>query len=368
MLVLLQPLCFYVILKLNKKILIWILNMVILVSNIYFKTYSFSKNHMFSFSDIEHYMIMLMLSWINLRCLSFCIDNINRSFHLLNFLSYCLYLPSVCLGPYMPYNDFKRSHEQCRDNLINRLLKLLLNLIRFGFWIVFTEFCLHFFYVSALSYQVQLVKKLSNSALYGYGYCMGQFFHLKYVVFYGLSTSMARFENIEAPSTPKCIGRIHLYSDMWKYFDEGLYKFLLKYIYLPTLNNSVKWNKLFSSFLCFIFVYVWHGIEYHILIWISFNYFGICIEHLIKYLFSTRCMSIFSDRWRHHILCTMYSPLLALSAISNFYFFSNTEIGYIFIERVSTSNTAANLILLFSLYCCCHVSIGVKKWEQGKHK
>lgn len=63
-------------------------------------------------------------------------------------------------------------------------------------------------------------------ALYSFGYLMGQFFHIKYVVSYGTSIGMARFDGMDAPGLPKCIGRIHLYSDMWKFFDQGLYEFL----------------------------------------------------------------------------------------------------------------------------------------------
>lgn len=72
----------------------------------------------------------------------------------------------------------------------------------------------------------QFVKSLDLSSLCGYGYLMGQFFHIKYVVLYGLSSSAASFEDIAVPDLPRCIGRVHLYSDMWKYFDPGLYKFL----------------------------------------------------------------------------------------------------------------------------------------------
>lgn len=74
----------------------------------------------------------------------------------------------------------------------------------------------------------QVISQMNLWALYGQGYCMGQFFHIKYVVLYGISTTIAQFEGIIVPKTPKCIGRIHLYSDMWKYFDRGLYLFLLR--------------------------------------------------------------------------------------------------------------------------------------------
>lgn len=79
-------------------------------------------------------------------------------------------------------------------------------------------------------YFYKVMSSINSWALYGAGYCMGQFFQMKYVVFYGLSTTLAKFEDISVPKTPKCIGRIHLYSDMWKYFDRGLYLFLLRLV------------------------------------------------------------------------------------------------------------------------------------------
>ena len=64
--------------------------------------------------------------------------------------------------------------------------------------------------------------------LCGTGYSVGQFFHIKYVFFYGLPRAFVLADAIPAPPHPKCIGRIHLYSDMWRYFDNGLYKFMHK--------------------------------------------------------------------------------------------------------------------------------------------
>ena len=61
----------------------------------------------------------------------------------------------------------------------------------------------------------------------GLGYCLGQFFMIKYVVMYGLPSRLAALDRVEAPPPPKCIGRIHLYSQMWRDFDRGLYNFML---------------------------------------------------------------------------------------------------------------------------------------------
>ena len=55
---------------------------------------------------------------------------------------------------------------------------------------------------------------------------MGQFFHVKYVGIYGIAGHLARLDGVEAPSHPACGGRIHLFSDTWKYFDPGFYEFI----------------------------------------------------------------------------------------------------------------------------------------------
>lgn len=95
---------------------------------------------------------------------------------------------------------------------------------------------MHFIYCNAFQYYPDDVAKLNAWAFYGMGYCMGQYFHNKYVVFYGLYGEIGRGDDIDVPLPPKCIGRIHLYSEMWKYFDRGLYQFLTRYIN----NNFVK--------------------------------------------------------------------------------------------------------------------------------
>lgn len=65
--------------------------------------------------------------------------------------------------------------------------------------------------------------------MYGVGFCMGQFFFLKYTVVYGLALTWTKAEGYETPNPPRCIAHICLYSDMWRYFDEGLYLFIRRW-------------------------------------------------------------------------------------------------------------------------------------------
>lgn len=115
---------------------------------------------------------------------------------------------------------------------MKKIFSLFLNLARYTFWMLLTQFSMHYLYFNALKYHPEGINNLRPWAFYGLGYCMGQFFSNKYVVVYGFTSTICRAEDIDAPAHPKCISRIHLYSDMWKYFDRGLYKFLLRCIKL----------------------------------------------------------------------------------------------------------------------------------------
>lgn len=86
------------------------------------------------------------------------------------------------------------------------------------------------YHLSEVCGMFQYVMRLGAWAHYGFGYGMGVMFQMKYIVTYGLSCTLARAEQMQTPKHPKCIGRIHLYSDMWRHFDQGLYFFLRKYV------------------------------------------------------------------------------------------------------------------------------------------
>nr|CAI5830898.1 unnamed protein product [Callosobruchus analis] len=202
----------------------------------------------------------------------------------------------------------------------------------------------------------KLVEKLDSWSFYGFGYAMGQHFHIKYIVIYGLSTSLASFENVSVPHLPRCIGRIHLYSDMWKYFDAGLYKFLVRHIYIPIVKLTS--HKLLASMTTFAFVYIWHGTASYILIWCILNYIGIVIEQTCSSLFSVKKKEMDESHsdWSRRTKCFFGALLLAVSAISNFYFFGGKQIGDLFFQRVLTDNLFNTVILVSILYCGAQVS------------
>ncbi|XP_072388166.1 protein-cysteine N-palmitoyltransferase Rasp isoform X3 [Diabrotica undecimpunctata] len=361
-----QPMLFSVVNQLKLGVIpLWFISGFVLAILNYFKSIinepEFYKEY--NLKDFEIYLLISSLFWLNLKCLSFCLEAGHSSKTCLDVFAYCLYPSTVLTGPFILYKNFQENYNSSVLNL-TKCKKFFRNIFRTMLWYLCTYICLHFIYVSAAAYHKQLFENFNGWSLYGFGYTMGQFFHLKYVILYGMSTNCAAFENIDVPNLPRCIGRIHLYSDMWKYFDVGLYKFLLSHIYIPLVRITP--NKLIRSFMCFLFVYIWHGLEVNILIWTILNYSGIIFEKIYwpkgEKAFDKNCTC---NKWKRRTDCLIAAFLLAISAISNFYFFAGVDVGNEFFKRLF-SDWYGNFILIIVLYCCCQVSTELMSIQDSK--
>lgn len=166
--------------------------------------------------------------------LSFALDKQDSEtgdlFEFSHFLGYLFYFPTFYLGPPIIYTRFKSCYSSDTDRTINlRVLKTFVrDLLKVFFWALVLELSQHFLYLASLHHAPRIINQFEIFALFGYGYLMGQYFQVKYVVLYGLACAFAKLDGIETPPGPICVGRVHKYSDMWKHFDRGLYEFLVK--------------------------------------------------------------------------------------------------------------------------------------------
>ncbi|XP_014297998.1 protein-cysteine N-palmitoyltransferase Rasp [Microplitis demolitor] len=324
------------------------------------------------------YILTVTIFWVQLRSISCAVDNITGYRHrnlggfFRNFIettAYCLYLPTLCTGPFFLYSDFRKGIYGPNDTwTLRRVGNTCFNLLRFIFWLLFTELAMHFVYTSAFKSYPREVGSFNSWAFYGFGYSMGQYFCNKYIVVYGLAGEMSRADDINAPPPPKCIGRVHLYSEMWKHFDRGLYYFLVKYIYGPIAKFNFPLKKFFASLLTFSFIYFWHGLSKYVFVWSLLNFIGITVESITRYIGNTWFYSYYINKYmspenarRFH--CLIATPLLSMSAVSNFYFFSGMTIGNLFALRLFQDSWITIFTRTFFLYCCCQVSTEVKILE-----
>lgn len=108
-----------------------------------------------------------------------------------------------------------------------------------------------------------------------------------------------------------------------------------RYIYLPM--QKILHYKLLASFLCFCFVCVWHGLEDYIVTWAIMNFIGITIEYFSSMLYQKKIIyisEVLGPTGMNVIKNIMAVPLLAFSAISNFYFFGGKYVGDIFLRKL----------------------------------
>lgn len=125
LLALIQPCVDRLLIAFRSKIFAWLIHLVILTLIYYEKTYGFIFENLLGIEEEKYYMLTIALCWIQLRSISCCLDCINvdekegeedgvvvaknlsgftKCF--LKTTAYCLYLPTLFLGPVILYKDF----------------------------------------------------------------------------------------------------------------------------------------------------------------------------------------------------------------------------------------------------------------------
>ncbi|XP_050090372.1 protein-cysteine N-palmitoyltransferase Rasp [Anopheles aquasalis] len=299
----------------------------------------------------------LIISWNVIKCASFCLDKATEQestgtsepayYGFVDLLAYLMYFPLVLMGPAIIYGRFKTVQQlsylkKSRSASLKRITLLGTRLAMATFWAIVMLAGQHFLYVNLMHQDLALLETINLWALYGLGFLMGQFFYIKYIVFYGTGIAFGHFDGIDMPPKPICIARVNQYSDMWKYFDRSLYEFLFKYIYTQLCaRTSPMAQKVLASLATFAFIYVWHGVFKFILIWSLTNWVCILLERLVNH-----CTPA-NSRWRALIGTHVFIP----SVLSNFFFFTSEHVGFIYLRRTYASGITNYLGLYAASYC-----------------
>ncbi|KAG5680132.1 hypothetical protein PVAND_009657 [Polypedilum vanderplanki] len=350
-----------------------------------FESYFSNLMDILNIDESKVHDFLVIFAWCLLKNTSFNLERVTRpneeNFNLLNCLGYVFYIPTFHFGPIISYTRYLHMLENLHteetytmNNHKERIKKFLLKLLRFAFWYVVTEIGLHFFYIHYIAMEVDL-KTLNIFALFGLGFLHGQFFNNKYIIQYGLPIALGEFEHIPMPNKPKCICRIHKYSDMWKFFDHGLYEFLFKYIYTKiTTRSSSASQKIFASFITFSFIYIWHGLFDYILIWSIANYICIVIEKFIySYIeskrFEIKALSIIrTEENLHRLRAYIGAHVLIPAILSNFFFFGGTDFGIEFVRRTYTFGLWNYFKISGTIFLLYPIAEAIKRYEQMNNK
>ena len=378
----LQPLIMFFVHLTGSSTLVWLMAVVFLFieKEISGPLYHMNKFFLKESTSIEEYIIYVTWYWVNSRCVSFCLDRIwkevkpsekGKHHDLIEMFAYCFYLPTNISGPIMIHKDFhdgfNRDYQAWN---IKRFGYFVLQILRYASWFVIGHLILHFFYQSSIRYHMDILRSLGLWTLAGVGLSVGGFFNLKYVIFYGFPRPFVVEDGITAaPQHPKCIYRITRYSEMWRHFDNGLYLFLRKYIYQPIVGEQGGIaRKIVGATITFTFIYVWHGISNHVMLWSIFNYLAVMTEmfagSLGKYPQYVNLENrLLTPRGQRRFHALLGAPLFVGSVLANFYFFMGSEVGHYFVYRAFNSWPIGTPLVMLFAYTGVQFSIEVKNWE-----
>ncbi|KAI3389975.1 hypothetical protein SNEBB_009181 [Seison nebaliae] len=265
---------------------------------------------------------------------------------------YSYYLPNLFNGPYVDYQRWYNSNfltnETKESNMMNKVIKLMKYFLFFGIILFVTyQLALYIYPISLVEF-VSNVEEIypgfHNSTIptfdrigfryYGFFYYLGTIeYGLKYLYLYGIGLLIsAVVDGIEIPILPFGITFLPLPKGMWKYFDVGIYEYLVRTLYIPLRNT----NFLLAGFICYSFVYIWHGRTINLLYW------SICCY--ISYL-----MQISIEKYQTNQIvkkCLLFIPYL-VNVLSIYLFYFNRNVMIILFAKFRLSYEELHWICIF---------------------
>ncbi|KJH47258.1 MBOAT family protein [Dictyocaulus viviparus] len=336
----------------KRKVVVWISSLPLL----YYIMHETSK-----VAD-NPFLIFTFVSYSMLSYVSYCMDTINGPIRKQDHTLWRRYLRMMFYTFYQPYlyslivlyKDFERQITE-RNTRQRDWRQNLFFALRIAFWWILLDVSLHFFYYEAIMKNIQYASTLPKDQFFALGLTLGIFFHLKYVVIFGLPSVFARFDNMDPLKGPICLNRVMLFSKVWREFDRGLYQFFKTYIFVPICQPTFSLpRKIFGVLVSYSFVLLWHGFYHHNIVWIILNIISLMLEMSAKSIYAIESFRIwrektFSDVTFRRILAALHILPFAFGLYSNIYFLGGSDVGALFVKRFYEEDTVTLRWPLFLL-------------------
>ena len=190
-----------------------------------------------------------------------------EEFTFLNYFVYVFYVPLYFSGPIIGFNSFIfQLNSQTKSKLTREKFKYLLRtaLIVLGFEL-YNRLCP----ITALLVSPansHLWREYNSFDITCYGWFLLMFIWFKLNMIWKVARCWALFDGIETEENmAKCLGGLN-YSiqEFWRNWHKSFNQWLIRYIYMPLGGNKMK---SFSIWVIFIFVALWHELEFKLLMW-----------------------------------------------------------------------------------------------------
>uniref|UniRef100_A0A8C3AS42 Hedgehog acyltransferase n=1 Tax=Cyclopterus lumpus TaxID=8103 RepID=A0A8C3AS42_CYCLU len=349
--------------QLRKPALSWAINL-LLLSTLHIQPLQEIQRDWYK-TEEEYYLLLFSVAVCGLRFISFSLEHCwapaerGGVVQLCWLFSYTFYHPFFYNGPIITYQDYI---EQERDGDKSVFSYLVLRVGRIILWWCIAEYLIHVMYMHSIQSNETYLEILPPWALGGLALALVQFFFVKYLVLFGLPSMLATLDKLVPPKLPRCVSIMYSFTGMWRHFDEGLYRWLIRYIYVP-LGGSRHGHlsKMLSTGLAFGFVCLWHGGHDYLQYWALMNWAGVLVENGLKPLFASsfiRSIVNFSAPMERRCIALLSAFSTAMLILSNLVFLGGIHVGRIFWKRVFIQgwSTTAPPMLAF-LYCFAQVGL-----------
>lgn len=326
---------------------------------------------------------MIMLGWITLRTLSWgqniCDEDPQRqtslASHGVNLFAYCLHLPFLMSGPFMTFSDWHKDLEApYKPMTTSRLIKAMLQAVRFSFWSIVLYWISYTFFGHAFTYSPHLIENLDASSVIGLMFFHRMQFQIKYVVFYGVAAAFASLEGFTAPHPPECVLLMDRSSALWRRFDPGVYSFIVQCIYKPLIQSygGGVWSRAFASLCVFVYVFTWHGCTWPIFIWSSINFLLEVGEKTCAWMSRQDSYILWEERllspqMRRRFYALVVALQLAVVYFSMSIFIASHEISLMMIKVLFVNGKIITILsYIVGLYCHCQICFEAYNWKLHK--
>ncbi|XP_028983698.1 protein-cysteine N-palmitoyltransferase HHAT isoform X2 [Betta splendens] len=296
-------------------------------------------------TEEEYYLLLFSVAVCGLRFISFSLEHCwspaasGEAVQLCWLFSYTFYHPFFYNGPIITYKDYVEKMQRPSEDE-SAVSHLLLTSGRLILWWCTAEYMIHVMYMHSIQANETYLEILPPWALGGLALALVQFFYVKYLVLFGLPSMLATLDKLVPPKLPRCVSIMYSFTGMWRHFDEGLYRWLIRYIYVP-LGGSRRGPlyKMLSTGLAFGFVCLWHGGNDYLQYWALMNWAGVLMENGLKSLFASPFVhdtveQKLSPAMKRRCIAFLSAFSTAMLILSNLVFLGGIHVARVFWKRV----------------------------------
>ncbi|XP_056424186.1 protein-cysteine N-palmitoyltransferase HHAT isoform X2 [Hyla sarda] len=298
-------------------------------------------------SENEFYLLKFTLTVRFLFYTSYCLEysglqtSDKTPFSFPSLMSYVFYYPLFHNGPIINYNDFaKQMFVQDTKWTDLAFSGLLSDVCRLVLWWFLAELMIYTMYMHAMYSSPALLEEASYWTLGGLALAQVLFFYVKYLVLYGFPALIVQLDGVNPPALPRCVSTMYSFTGIWRCFDVGLHRFLVRYVYIPMGgSHSGFGGMLLSTASTFIVVSCWHGGHEYLWYWAALNWIGIIVEYGLKRLLTLPSLQDkidqnLSPKIYRRLHAALASVSTALLILTNLVFLGGEQVGKIYWKRL----------------------------------